>query len=256
MLMSKPDRDALESKIRNSAKTLRLSNATMDWFLGQATPKALQVVDGLLGHELDVRHDNRHARLLRQAKFPAVKSVSSFDASDLQYQEGYGWEELVSLDWLAKHQDFVFHGPTGRGKTHLSIGLGMLAIDSGKSVRFLSAAQLVLDLQRARDCGRLDERYQELSKCDLLILDEFGYIPLDSDGGRLLFQVMSNCYERQSMVITTNIEFSKWGTVLADEKLASALVDRVVHHGRLVEFGGQSRRVTDSLMLGNRKEKG
>ena len=132
----------------------------------------------------------------------------------------------------------------------------MLAIDSGKSVRFLSAAQLVLDLQRARDCGRLDERYQELSRCDLLILDEFGYIPLDSDGGRLLFQVMSNCYERQSMVITTNIEFSKWGTVLADEKLASALVDRVVHHGRLVEFGGQSRRVTDSLMLGNRKEEG
>ena len=88
----------------------------------------------------------------------------------------------------------------------------------------------------------------------MLIIDEMGYIPLDADGGRLLFQVMSNCYERQSMIITTNIEFSRWGTVLADEKLASALVDRVAHHGRLVEFGGKSRRVTDSLMLGNRKE--
>lgn len=148
----------------------------------------------------------------------------------------------------------MFHGPTGRGKTHLAIALGMLAVDAGKSARFLSCAQLVFDLKAARERGRLDERYQELSKVDLLILDEFGYIPLDSDGGRLLFQVMSNCYERQSMVLTTNIEFGKWGTVLTDDKLASALVDRIVHHGRLVEFKGESRRVADSLMLGNRKE--
>ena len=135
-----------------------------------------------------------------------------------------------------------------------SIALGMLAVDAAKSARFRSCAQLVFDLKAARERGRLDERYQELSKVDLLILDEFGYIPLDSDGGRLLFQVMSNCYERQSMVLTTNIEFGKWGTVLADDKLASALVDRIVHHGRLVEFKGESRRVADSLMLGNRKE--
>ena len=89
----------------------------------------------------------------------------------------------------------------------------------------------------------------------MIALDEFGCIPLDAEGGRLLFQVMSACYERQSMVITTNIEFGKWGTVLADEKLASALVDRVAHHGRLVEFGGESRRVSDSLMLGNSRER-
>lgn len=91
-------------------------------------------------------------------------------------------------------------------------------------------------------------------KVDAVILDEFGYIPPDSDGGTLLFQVKSNCYERQSMVLTTNIEFGKWGTVLADDKLASTLVDRIVHHGGLVEFKGESRRVADSLVLGNRKE--
>ena len=183
-----------------------------------------------------------------------MKSASAFDPSDLRFQEGYGWEQLLGLEWLGQKQDFVFHGPTGRGKTHLAIALDMLAVDAGKSVRFLSCAQLVFDLKAARERGRLDERYQELSKVDLLILDEFGYIPLDSDGGRLLFQVMSNCYERQSMVLTTNIEFGKWDTVLADDKLASALVDRIVHHGRLVEFKGESRRVADSLMLGNRKE--
>lgn len=107
-----------------------------------------------------------------------------------------------------------------KGKTHLAIALGMLAVDAGKSVRFLPCAQLVFDLKAAKERGRLDERYQELSKVDLLILDEFG----------------------------------KWGTVLADDKLAAALVDRIVHHGRLVEFRGESRRVADSLMLGNRKE--
>ena len=115
--------------------------------------------------------------------------------------------------------------------------------------------QLARDIRAlGHDSDSNSKRYQELSRVDLLILDEFGYIPLDSDGGRLLFQVMSNCYERQSMALTTNIELGKWGTVLADAKLASALVDRIVHQGRLVEFKGESRRVADSLMLGNRKE--
>ena len=91
-------------------------------------------------------------------------------------------------------------------------------------------------------------------KVDEVILDELGYIPLDSDGGRLLFQVKSNRYKRQSMVQTINIEFGKWGTVLADDKLASTLVDRIVHHGRPVEFKGESCRVADSLVLGSKKE--
>lgn len=88
----------------------------------------------------------------------------------------------------------------------------------------------------------------------MVILDEFGYILLDADGGRLLFQVISNSYESKSLILTTNIEFSKWGTVLADEKLAAATVDRIVHHGRLVEFADKSRRVEESLMLGNVKK--
>ena len=134
------------------------------------------------------------------------------------------------------------------------MALGTRAIAAGKLVCFVAAAQLVLELKRALEEGRLDEAYADYGKDSVLIIDEMGYIPLDADGGGPLFQAMSNCYERQSMIITTSIEFSKWGTVLADEKLASALVDRVAHHGRLVEFGGKSRRVTDSLMLGNRKE--
>lgn len=249
-MLNKAEKGQLQGQIARDARTLRLSNSTVAWFLDRATPGQMRAVGDLLSHELEVRSDSKHARLMRQAKFPAVKSAAAFDPSDLQFQEGYGWEQLLGLEWLAQRQDFVFHGPTGRGKTHLAIALGMLAVDAGKSVRFLSCAQLVFDLKAAKERGRLDERYQELSKVDLLILDEFGYIPLDSDGGRLLFQVMSNCYERQSVVLTTNIEFGKWGTVLGDAHLATATVDRIMHHGRLVEFGGQSRRFEEALMMG------
>lgn len=254
MILSKAERARLAESIAAGARAVHFSNATIEWFLGSATPGQMQAVDDMLRHEAEVRQRNRRVRLLRRAKFPAVKSVEDFDHSDLRFPDGYGWDDMLSLEWVDERQDFVFHGPTGRGKSHLSVALGMLAIAAGKSVRFVTAAQLVLELKRALEDGRLDELYADYGKNSVLIIDEMGYIPLDAEGGRLLFQVMSNCYERQSMIITTNIEFSRWGTVLADEKLASALVDRVAHHGRLVEFGGKSRRVTDSLMLGNRKE--
>ena len=254
MIPNKAERAQLVDSITAGARAVHFSNATIEWFLGSATPGQMQAVDGMLRHEAEVRRRNRHARLLRRAKFPAVKSVEDFDYSDLRFPDGYGWDDMLSLEWVDKHQDFLFHGPTGRGKSHLAVALGMRAIDAGRPVRFVTAAQLVLELKRALEEGRLDEAYADYGKDSILIIDEMGYIPLDAEGGRLLFQVMSNCYERQSMIITTNIEFSKWGTVLADEKLASALVDRVAHHGRLVEFGGKSRRVIDSLMLGNRKE--
>lgn len=253
MILSKAEKTQLADSIATGARAVHFSNATIEWFLGSATPGQMQAVDGMLRHEAGVRQRNRHARLLRRAKFPAVKSVEGFDHSDLRFPDGYGWDDMLSMEWIAERQDFVFHGPTGRGKSHLAVALGMRAIAAGKPVRFVTAAQLVLELKRALEEGRLDESYADYGKYSILIVDEMGYIPLDAEGGRLLFQVMSNCYERQSMIITTNIEFSKWGTVLADEKLASALVDRVAHHGRLVEFGGKSRRVTDSLMLGNRK---
>ena len=242
------------AELRALARRMYFSNESIDGLIATASAAEARCVSDFISSELAVRERNRRARLLRRAKFPAVKSVEDFDHSDLRLPDGYGWDDMLSLEWVDERQDFVFHGPTGRGKSHLSVALGMLAIAAGKPVRFVTAAQLVLELKRALEDGRLDELYADYGKNSVLIIDEMGYIPLDAEGGRLLFQVMSNCYERQSMIITTNIEFSRWGTVLADERLASALVDRVAHHGRLVEFGGKSRRVTDSLMLGNRKE--
>ena len=116
--------------------------------------------------------------------------------------------------------------------------------------RYRSAAELVMALTRASRDNCLESLLKDISRAELLVIDELGYVPLDQEGARLLFQVLSDCYEKRSLVITTNIEFSKWGVVFGDDKMAQALIDRVMHHGRLVEFNGTSRRMEHALMLG------
>ena len=251
MVPKATERAAVENRIREGARRLCLSNDTVGWFLERATPRQLDAVAGLVDHELSVREANRKSRLLRKAAFPAVKSIEDFDFTDVKMPEGHDTADMRSLQWVESAQDYVFYGQTGRGKTHLAIALGVLCIGAGKMVRYFSCAQLVLTLQKAQEDGRLDAVYADIAKADLVILDEFGYIPLDSKGAQLLFQVMSMSYEARSLIVTTNIEFSRWGAVLADDKLAAAAVDRIIHHGRLIEFGGNSRRVEESLMLGN-----
>ena len=125
----------------------------------------------------------------------------------------------------------------------------------GRNAYRLSTVRAMVDktvslLRKAKREGTLDRLLADVGRAGLVILDEFGYVPFDVDGARLLYQVISDSYERRSIVFTTNVEFSRWGTVFADDKLAAAIVDRVVHHGRLVEFGGPSHRLEESLMLG------
>ena len=206
--------------LRAHARGLFISNATMDDFLSWATPRQIDAADRLLATELANREDAKRARLLRRARFPVPKSLEGYDFANVKLPDGYTREELLSLDFVPKAQDLVFHGRTGRGKTHLATALGMKAIERDMSVRFL------------------------------LILDEFGYVPFDVDGARLLYRIITNSYERRSIIFTTNIEFGKWGTIFADDKLAAAIIDRIVHHGRLIEFTGQSHRISQALMFG------
>lgn len=168
----------------------------------------------------------------------------------MSFPDGWSREEILSLGFVSAAEDLVFFGQTGRGKTHMATALGIAAASAGYPVRFWQTAQLVLQLGKAKRDGTLDRLLADVGGARLLILDEFGYVPFDVDGARLLFQVISESYERRSVIFTTNVEFSKWGTVFADDKLAAAIVDRVVHHGRLIEFGGPSHRLEESLMLG------
>ena len=242
------------AELRSLARRMYFSNESIDGLLATASAAEARRVSDFIASELAVRERNRRARLYRKAAFPQPKSVEGYDFSQVSFPDGYGPDDLMSLAFVERAEDFVFLGPTGRGKTHLAIAVGAACVNAGRAVRFFTCAQLVLLLVRASREGRLERLMADVARCDLLILDEFGYVPIDIEGARLLFQVMSDCYERRSMVVTTNIEFSKWGVVLGDDKLASALIDRVVHHGRLVEFGGASRRMEDALMLGKERK--
>ena len=235
-------------RMRALARRLYISNDTIDWFLSSSNAAQLRAVSELIEHEMAVREESKRARLFRRAKFPQVKSFEGYDFSQVAFPDGYGVDDLKSLSFVEAAQDFVFHGQTGRGKTHLAIAVGHACVMAGKAVRFYTAAELALALSKARRELALEAMMRDIAKNDLVILDEFGYVPLDTESARLLFQVVSSCYESRSMIFTTNIEFSKWGTVLGDDKLASAMIDRIVHHGRLVEFNGASHRM-DAMCL-------
>lgn len=242
------------AELRRLARAMYFSNETVEAFLGSATAAEARCVSDLISSELEVRERNKRARLYRRARFPQVKSFEGYDFSQVSFPDGYTEADLRSLAFVDAAQDFVFHGQTGRGKTHLAIAVGSACVAAGRAVRFFTTAELALALSRAAREHSLERLMGDLSRCDLLILDEFGYVPIDVESSRLLFQVVADCYERRSVIFTTNIEFGKWGTVLGDDKLAAALVDRVVHHGRLVEFGGASRRMEEALMLGKGAE--
>lgn len=225
-------RGHLESEFSALAHTMYFSKSTIASFSKAATRGQLVAVCDLIRGENATREENRRARLLRQARFPSIKSFSDFDFSEVSMPDGYTAEDMRSLGFVESAQDFVFYGGCGRGKTHLSIALGILATERGYKVRYFETSSLVLLLKAAVADNRLETALKDIAKA------------------RLLYQVMSATYEARSMIVTTNIEFGKWGTVLGDAHLATATIDRIMHHGRLVEFGGQSRRFEEALMMG------
>jgi DNA replication protein DnaC len=215
---AKTDLDLLRARARG----LFLSRSTIDSTLEWATPRQIEAIDRLLATELDNRETAKHGRLMRRARFPVVKSLDGYDFANVKLPEGYAKEQLLDLDFAGKAHDLVFYGKTGRGKSHLAIALGMKAVERGMNVRFHQTAELVLHLGKAKRDGTLESTLKDLAKADLIILDEFGYVPFDVDGARLLYQIIAGSYERRSIIFTTNIEFSKWGTIFADDKLAAA----------------------------------
>lgn len=225
-------REAAHAATRAAARALFISNEVVGSFLEAASPGQEDACRAMLEAELAHRDRSRRERLLRQARFPVRKSAEGFDWSNVSFPDGWGREEMLSLRFVPRAEDLVLYGKTGRGKTHMAVALGMRAVAGGTPVRFWQTASLVLALGKAKREGALDALLADVARA------------------RLLYQVISESYERRSVIFTTNVEFGRWGTVFADDKLAAAIVDRVVHHGRLVEFGGPSHRLENSLMLG------
>lgn len=185
------------------ARKLFISKASIDEFAGWATPRQVDAVHRLLDTELANRERAKHDRLLRRARFPVVKGLDGYDFTNVRLPDGYMLDELLGLGFIPRAQDLVFYGKTGRGKTHLAIGLGMKAIDMGLGVRFHQTAELVLQLGKAKRDGTLETMLRDIGRADLIILDEFGYVPFDIDGARLLYQIIAGSYERRSIIFTT-----------------------------------------------------
>jgi DNA replication protein DnaC len=239
----------LISDFRQRAHRMMFSNSTIDTFSAEATVRQIHAVMRILDIELDTRAETKRKRLLRQACFPAIKSLDDFDFSGVQLQDSFTKDDLASLSFVERAENLVLYGPSGRGKTHLAVALGLIATTNNMRVHFYTAADLVYALSAAHRENTLEKIYAQIERTDLVILDEFGYIPFDAEGARLLFQVISKCYEIRSLIFTTNIEFSHWGSILGDDKLAAATIDRVVHHGRLITFKGQNKRMENALMM-------
>lgn len=210
----------------------------------------LRAVCELLEFEGKMRKKNKRKCLMKRAAFPVMKSIEDFDFTEAVMPEGYSKEEMIGLEFVKHAQDFVFCGKTGRGKAHLAIAIGVAAVNAGYEALFFSTASLDRRLTSSLTEGELEAMLKDIRRADIVILDELGYIPLDVDGARLLFQVISESYESRSLILTTSIEFSRWISIFADKKLAAAAVDRIVHHDRLVKLNGPSSRMDASLMLG------
>jgi len=185
-------------------------------------------------------------RRIKEARFPAVKSLDSFDFTAILSLNKTLVLELARSEYVARRENVIALGNSGTGKTHIALGLGLAACQKGLAVGFTTAAALVHELHEARDEKRLLRLQHQLAGYKLLIIDELGYVPLSPTGAELLFEVFSQRYERGSIIVTSNLPFDEWTGVFASERLTGALLDRLTHHVHILELNGDSFRLKHS----------
>lgn len=198
----------------------------------------------LLDGELRSRQERTAERRLREARFPDIKTLDQIDWDALSGVSRPKIAELASCAYIEEAENIVIAGPIGTGKTHLAIALGVEAARRRYRVVFTRAADLVRDLLEARDGRTLGRMHQRIQRAALLIVDELGFVPFDRAGGELLFNLLSERHERKSTIVTTNLAFSEWVQVLGDEKLTTALLDRLAHRAHILTTKGPSYRMS------------
>ena len=196
--------------------------------------------------ELIDRERRMVERRIRQARFPATKSLDSFEFTAIPSLNKMLVLELARCEYILRRENIIALGNSGTGKTHIALSLGLAACQKGFSVAFTTAAALVHQLMEARDERRLIKLQRELQAVKLLIIDELGYVPLSPTGAELLFEVFSQRYEHGSTIVTSNLPFEEWTSVLGSERLTGALLDRLTHHVHILTMNGDSYRLAQS----------
>lgn len=236
------------AQILVASRQLFLSSRISEICLEKGTQKQLEFVLELMNEELTLRDENRRKRLIKRAGFPIYKTFEDYSYQSVKFPPAFCREELEALEFVPEKKNLVLYGPVGIGKTHMAIAAGVKACNLSYKTKFYTVTELVLKLAEARKNGTLERLLRDLRSLDLLILDEWGYVPVDKDGSQLLFRVISDSYESKSLILTTNLEFSKWGGIFTDDQMAAAMIDRLVHHGHLLIFEGKSYRMEHALM--------
>ncbi|MGA8708384.1 MAG: IS21-like element helper ATPase IstB [Steroidobacteraceae bacterium] len=198
--------------------------------------------------ELELLDRERRAieRRIRQARFPVTKSLDSFDFLAMPTLNKAMVLELSRCEFLGRNENVLLLGNSGTGKTHIALALGLSACQHGHRVRFTTASALVSELIEARDEKKLLRFQKQIASYELLIVDELGFVPLSKTGAELLFEMLSQRYERGSTMVTSNLPFAEWTEVLGSERLTGALLDRLTHHVHILEMNGDSFRLRQS----------
>lgn len=237
----------MTDNLRAKLKLCRLSGISehYDRIVGESNEMGWtydSFLEALLDQEIEARENSRFKRLLKQAKFPTLKTIEQFDFSMAPYLSKKEIMDLFHGQYIENRTNLLFLGAPGTGKSHIASSLGVEACRLGKSVAFYTAANLGNLLIEMQDEHQLSKFMNKLKKVELLIIDELGYVELSHQTTQLMFQIFSERYERGSILVTTNLEFAKWSSIFHDERMTAAILDRLIHNSKIILFNGESYR--------------
>lgn len=250
------------SRIEQLCDVLKLDRISSEWpaiaqHCARENASHSDFLERILGVENDARIERQRTALMKIATLPSVKTIEEYDFAFASGAPRAQIQELAALSFVERAENVVFLGPSGVGKSHLAQALAYRAVMAGIKTRFLTAADLMLQLATAHKQERLKQYFNRaIMGPRLLIIDEIGYLPFGRDEANLFFNVVAQRYERTSIIVTSNLPFGQWSTAFADDQtLTAALLDRLLHHAHIVQIAGESYRLKDKRKAGNIKTK-